>query len=69
MEDNDDNNNKNPSKNFLGLGTPLNFFGTTGSHFLAIERTMQKILKHKEELEIDIQNIRSKRNRLHVIVI
>ena len=61
MEDNDDNNNKNPSKNFLGLGTPLNFFGTTGSHFLAIERTMQKILKHKEELEIDIQNIKSKK--------
>ena len=49
------------ANNFLDLGLPLTFLGTTGSHFLAIERIMKKNLTHKSELELEIKKIK-KRN-------
>ena len=43
-----------PIDNFLGLGAKLSFFGTSGSHFLTIERVMKKLLKQQADLENDV---------------
>ncbi len=51
------------TNNFLDLGLPLAFLGTTGSHFLAIERIMKKNLTHKRELETEIKKIKKKKEQ------
>ena len=55
-----------PVDNFLGLGAKLSFFGTSGSHFLTIERVMKKLLKQQADLEKEVRRAKRRKKKENI---